>query len=38
MTENAVEDGVAQKIWQKIASLLDDYERLIRLDNPIGTL
>jgi 4-hydroxybenzoate polyprenyltransferase len=32
------EPRVAARRWQKIAARLDAYERLIRLDKPIGTL
>jgi 4-hydroxybenzoate polyprenyltransferase len=38
VTENAHAAGEAQTRWQKIAARLDAYERLIRLDKPIGTL
>jgi 4-hydroxybenzoate polyprenyltransferase len=34
----AAPPGVDRTRWQKIAARLDAYERLIRLDKPIGTL
>ena len=38
MNPEAVPDVEAPTRWQRIATRLDAYERLIRLDKPIGTL
>ena len=38
MSREAVPEIGAPTRWQKIAARLDAYERLIRLDKPIGTL
>ena len=38
MTETTTPAVPQQTRWQKIAARLDAYERLIRLDKPIGTL
>ena len=38
MTEHTARDTAAPTRWGKVAARLDAYERLIRLDKPIGTL
>ena len=36
--DNATQPGETLSRWQKLAARIDAYERLIRLDKPIGTL
>ena len=38
MNENALQPTESRSRWQKIAARIDAYERLIRLDKPVGTL
>jgi 4-hydroxybenzoate polyprenyltransferase len=38
MNENAAQPVAARSRWQRVAARIDAYERLIRLDKPIGTL
>lgn len=38
MNDNAAQPVEARSRWQKLAARIDAYERLIRLDKPIGTL
>jgi len=38
MNDNTAQTVEARSRWQKLAARIDAYERLIRLDKPIGTL
>jgi len=38
MNDNVARQDEARSRWQKVAARIDAYERLIRLDKPIGTL
>src|SRR5207302_2674560 len=38
MNDNVARQDEARSRWQKVAARLNAYERLIRLDKPIGTL
>src|SRR6202165_900241 len=38
MNDNAAQTVEARSRWQKVAARIDAYERLVRLDKPIGTL
>src|SRR6266702_8382768 len=38
MNDTAAQPDEARSRWQKLAARIDAYERLIRLDKPIGTL